>query len=218
MDKFRGPGVGLIISAVVFFITIAIWPLFLGAESSPETASSSASRAAHLLAEKSHYLALWTVESMTMGLLAASAFVLAFRGPAKVGSPIGWSLLGVGSLANIAMYAFVMGSYFVVATIAAENPLPYEAAKAAAYAIFNIANGLAFLGVAILLVGYCLSDERMLPRWVSIIGAVACLITFLTAFYGLLKARELMMLMAPGALLGYILLGVIGVRIVCAKE
>ena len=149
-----------------------------------------------------------------MGVLAASAFVLAFRGPQIVGSPLGWSLLGVGSLANIGMYAFVMGSYFVVATVAAENPVPYEAAKAAAYAIFNIANGLAFLGVAIVLIGFCFSEQRLLPVWFSVIGAIAGITKFLVAAYGLLTMREMMMIMAPGVLLGYITLGIIGVRII----
>lgn len=218
MNSLKAPGVGLIVSAVVFFITIAIWPLLLGPESSPETAGSSASRAAHLIAEKSHYLTLWTAESITMGLLAASAFVFAFRGSTQIGSPLGWSLLGVGSLANIGMYAFVIGSYFVVAKIASEDPVPYEAAKAAAYAIFNIANGLAFLGVAMILIGYCFSNERLLPLWLSVIGAATCATTFLAATYALLTAQEMMMFMGPGVLLGYIVLGIIGARIVLAKD
>ncbi|MEM9840741.1 MAG: hypothetical protein AAF830_16525 [Pseudomonadota bacterium] len=214
MKELKTAGIGLVVCAIVFFITIAVWPFIMGPQSTPDTAGGSVARAAHLVAEKQHYLSLWTAESLAMGILAACAFVIGFRGPAQVGSPLGWALLGVGSLANIAMYPFVMGSYFVVAEIAAENVVPYESAKAAAFAIFNIANALAFLGLAFVL----LSPQTLLPRWLGVIGGVAGLVTFGGATFGLLTGEDMMIFMGPGALLGYILLGIVGVRMVFSRE
>lgn len=212
-NTFRSCGIAFVVSAIVFFVTIAVWPFFLGSDSSPDTATSSAARAAHLIAEKSSYLALWTAESLTMSLLAASAFVVAFRGPNSLGSSLGWSLLGVGSLANIGMYAFVMGSYFVVASIAAEDPVPYEAAKSAAFAIFNIANAVAFAGLGLVLFSFTKMANALFPKWLSVIGLLTCLSTVLGTTYGLITDTDLLMLLGPGALLGYILIGLIGYRL-----
>ncbi|MEM7280800.1 MAG: hypothetical protein AAF438_04150 [Pseudomonadota bacterium] len=194
-------------------MTVVVWPLILGPESSPDTASSVTSRAAHLLAKQGVYLAFWTAESLAMCLLAASAFVIAFRGPPSFGPPLGWSLLGVGSLANVGMYPFVMGVYFVAAAIVPNDPSPYESAKAAAFAIFNIANAVAFLGLGMILASFVGSTYRLLPAWLGGLGSLACFTVVVSATYGLLTSTDMMIFMGPGVVLGYLLVGVIGFRI-----
>ncbi len=82
MNSIRASGGGLVLCAVVFVITILVFQIVLGPESAPETSSGTVTRSASLLENKASYLIFWTAEAITMGILAASAFVLAFRAPA----------------------------------------------------------------------------------------------------------------------------------------
>ncbi len=111
------------------------------------------------------------------------------------------------------MYAFVLGAYFVVARVAAETPVLYEIAEASAFAIFYIANVIAFLGAAIVFLSFLSQEERLLPLWLSAIGLVASASAAVFGAFGLATGNDTMMFMGPGALLGYLVMGVLGWRI-----
>lgn len=218
MNSIKSSGAGLLAGAVIFFLTIVLMPIVLGSESTPATSAGTAERAAHLLAEKATYLLFWTAEALTMGLITASAFVLAFRGDRAIGSSFGWSLFGVGSLANIGMYTFVMGSYYVAATVAEDMPVLYEIAEAAAFAAFNIANAIAFFGVTLVMLSLAPSHSRLLPAWLAGLGVVASISASLAATVGLATGSDTMLWMGPGALLGYLILGFVGLRIMTGHD
>lgn len=213
MSYQKLPAICIFASSIVFLITILVFQIVLGPESSPDGAPTVADRGAHLMENKSGYLAFWTAESLAMGVIAASAFVLAFRGSGPVGSSLGWSLFGTGSLANVAMYAFVMGAYFPAASVSADMPVHLEIATASAFAIFYIANAIAFTGAGLVFVSLLGAPDRPVPVWLSAIGAIAGFSVLVTAAFGLMTGTDTMMLMGPGALLGYILIGIVGLQI-----
>ncbi|NQY14166.1 MAG: hypothetical protein HRT81_09945 [Henriciella sp.] len=214
MSTIRAGGAAIALGSFVFICTII---LFLTVLAPPSNADGSpitlGQRGDDLLARAAFFKLYWTIEAVAMGILTAGAFLIAFRGNLGSWSALGFGLLGVGSLANIAMYSFVLGTYFAVAGVAETQPILLEAANASALAIFFVANALAFLGVAILFAMGISGPASPLPRWANVVGTFAGILVFAAACAGPIVGAGIMSIAGPGALTGYALLVWMGLKL-----
>lgn len=215
MDNHRGAGGALAVASALFIATITLYlTVIVPGGSGGEVATAVERRAADLLDRRGLYTAYWMIEALAMGVLGAAALVFATSAPR---GRFGWALFAVGCIANLAMYAFVLGAYFPAAQVASSTPALFELANEAGLAIFFVANALAFSGLALVFFAE-MTNRAGLPRPVAAIGLVCAVIVVGAVVAGPFVGSRVMILAGPMAAVGYAILVIAGLRALFARR
>jgi hypothetical protein len=176
--SIRWAGAGIAISALILLFTITLYGAVFGAvtASDPVIGVSSVDRAQHLLENWRPLSLIWVAEVMAYLLMTVSSLVLVTE--QKGGLPwfprrAAWSLIGVGAVLQVAMYAFMLGGYPKSMLVAESNPGLLATMNEAALFLFFTSNAAILTGFGAAF-GAEVTSELTVSRRVGWVGSFVC--------------------------------------------
>lgn len=181
----------------------------------PGGSITTADSAAHA---SSHWIALsrgWRFEVFAVALMAAAALTLMERpGNAR----LGWALVAIGALVACPMYALMLGGYDAALHGVSVNLKLYAVLRASAFEFFYSGFALMRFGLAAVFFVETAKRGPLLWRGLFMLGFVTNLVhgaAFMALFWG---AKIPMAIIGPFGLVGFILVGVFGLKLLFENQ
>ena len=191
LGSTRLAGALLGLSALLWILMIAAWPLFLGSRESASTEETILvmERAAHLIEKQVIFRAIWITEAIGAIGMAIAGLILIHRPEFKSGvGPIGWAAVAVGSTVYVGMYGVMLGTYWPAAQAASENPTILASAITAAMALFFLSNIALNFGFTLTFIAESRADNPAIPRWLAWSGTILSGLALAASTFGLFAA------------------------------
>jgi hypothetical protein len=214
--SIRWAGVALVVASVALIAMFLMYVVAYGAPvaTGADGAVTTGDRAAHVLANWSLVSWIWLVETFVWVTLAVAGFTLQRRarpGSCWLPASVAWVFVGVGSVIQSLMYAFMIGGYPASAAVAADIPALVDSFRGAATFLFGLGNAVFFGGLAGVLLAEA-GPGGVIPRRQALVAGAICAFQSVL-FVGILVGLLGMMAAGPGGLLAMLALAWLGAAI-----
>jgi hypothetical protein len=216
MNSTRLGGALLAVGALGYVVAVVVYIVQYGQPTGtdPNGVITLADRVAHYRGRQSIARMLWFVELAAALLISIAGFILQHREVASRSVMAGraaWTAVGVGAVILSLMYAVMLGGYPSAAARFDDEPGLFAALNGIATLLFNVGNGVVFLGLA-----GAFAAERgsagVVSRSLGTAGILLGLLSALTAF-GMLMGIGSLSAAAPLGLIAFLLTTYLGFAI-----
>lgn len=211
----------LTLSATLWIVMIALWPIVIGdgAAAGVDDAGAVVNRAAHLLEKQTAHRAIWVVEAIgAIGMAIAGLGLLRTTASGHRRAVVGWSAVTIGATVYVAMYGVMLGTYWPAAAAAGDDPAILASAITGAMALFFLANLTFNAGFALTFMAQAGDERRVLPKVLAWAGVIVSILACAASVAGLLaeptvSAVQSLDVMAIFAIGHFLLIGWLGLRL-----
>ena len=146
--------------------------------------------------------------------MSLSALVLQRRhrtGLPWLPSSVAWNAVALGAAILTAMYAFTLGCYPPALSAFHEQPGIFAALRGGVRSMFHVGMATMFFGLAGAFIGETAAKDRVIPRWVALVGAAVTLLAtmrWIAMFAGIIEGLSPLL-----GLTAFLLAGVLGLSI-----